>query len=616
MPTIPQLPSADAIAASDLIPISQGGSIRAISVGALLAQTQPAIIVEPPSLLGRISIGPGGPDVIAVGNGLMLNSGTLNATGFNPTSLPVQASLSPEDLIIITSGGATQLVSANLVRELFTAGSNITIDTNGTISSSGTGGAGSYSLTHLAPITGLAQGDLVGVSQGGQDHTITYANLLDGLTIDMAPPASSASDSDAFWVAQTTNIMLRQTLGALWPWISGKLPLWNRTVIELSVNTILNGPQHNNAILVCSSPVVISALTTDMGSGFTCDLINVSTGSVTLSGNVIASNGSNILLLNQCCTIRCVTFSGGTMAFASMNAGNTATAPPGQVPTLTEASLTSSSLSLSWTAPASGGSVLIYTIQYRVSGTTSWLPAGQTTGAMSFAITALQAATSYDFTVTAANSLGAGPVSSTVTVTTPANYNPPTAPTAVTLTNVTVSAVTVSWTPPTTGGTGLVYGVQYRLSGQTAWTPAASNLSATSTNITNLTAATAYDIQITATNSTGSGPPSNIVTVTTGQVAGLVTNITWGLTPSGTSVNGVGAIGVNVHVNPASAGVQFGFSTSLTVPPTSWIAGAHINSDFWGAYVPTPTSAGQWYAWAEGTDSSSPTVYPTSFTVT
>jgi hypothetical protein len=41
-----------------------------------------------------------------------------------------------------------------------------------------------------------------------------------------------------------------------------------------------------------------------------------------------------------------------------------------------------------------------------------------------------------------------------------------------------------------------------------------------------------------------------------------------------------------------------------------------INSDFWGAFVATPASAGTWYAWVEGTDGSAPTVYPVAFTVT
>jgi hypothetical protein len=42
---------------------------------------------------------------------------------------------------------------------------------------------------------------------------------------------------------------------------------------------------------------------------------------------------------------------------------------------------------------------------------------------------------------------------------------------------------------------------------------------------------------------------------------------------------------------------------------------ALVNSNLWGAYVPTPATAGTWYAWAEGLDGSAPTVSPTSFLV-
>lgn len=41
-----------------------------------------------------------------------------------------------------------------------------------------------------------------------------------------------------------------------------------------------------------------------------------------------------------------------------------------------------------------------------------------------------------------------------------------------------------------------------------------------------------------------------------------------------------------------------------------------VNTDLWGAYVATPSVAGTWYSWVEGTDGSLPTVYPTPFSVT
>jgi hypothetical protein len=241
---------------------------------------------------------------------------------------------------------------------------------------------------------------------------------------------------------------------------------------------------------------------------------------------------------------------------------------------------------------------------------------GQSNGSRSFTITGLQVTTAYDFAISATNNIGAGPISSTLTVTTLASNILPGAPTAVTITNITMNSMTCSWTAPTTAGTGMVYGVQYRVTGQSIWDSAASNLSSTTANITNLATATSYDIQVTASVSNGSGPPSAVITAQTSQVTGLVTSITWNLAPVGSFAHGAGSIGVNVHVAPNTAPVQFGFSTSPTTPPTSWVAGAYVNSDLWGQYVVTPATVGSWYGWPEGTDGSAPTVYPTPFTVT
>jgi hypothetical protein len=622
MPTISQLPVGNTISASDLVPISQGGSAHAVSVGALLAQTQPAIIVEPPSLLGRISIGPGGPDTIMVGDGLILNNGTLSLNGtlgagnFNPASLPIQTSISPTDQMIVTSSGVEQLAELGQIRELFTAGSNITIDENGVISGSGLGGGASYSITTLSPVSALSSGDLVGVSQGGEDHTVTYSNFIDGVTIDQVQSATSASDTDTFWVGQISNVMVRQTLGTLWPWVSAKLPLWRRPVIELAVNTTLNGTTHNTAVLVCSSPVSISALTSNIGSGFLCEVINASSGSVVLSGNIVTSNGTTNLSPFQCATIYCVSYSSGMMIFASISGGAEPTVAPGQVYNLAASSINSTSISLSWATPISGGAVATYTVQYRTTGTTLWIVAGQNTASTTFTIVGLQLATSYDFTVVAANNVGTGATSSILTVVTLATGILPGAPTSVAITNTTANGMTCSWVAPALGGTGITYNVQYRVTGQSAWNSATNNLSATMFSLTGLSPATSYDIQITASNNVGSGPSSALTTAQTSSLTGLVTSITWNLAPTGSVTHGVGSIGVNAHVNPATASIQFGFSTSPTNPPTTWTAALNVNSDLWGQYVPTPASAGTWYAWAEGTDGSAPTVYATPFTVT
>jgi hypothetical protein len=42
---------------------------------------------------------------------------------------------------------------------------------------------------------------------------------------------------------------------------------------------------------------------------------------------------------------------------------------------------------------------------------------------------------------------------------------------------------------------------------------------------------------------------------------------------------------------------------------------AFVNTDLWGAFIGTPSTAGTYFMWAEGTDGSAVTVFSTSFVV-
>src|SRR3954470_13734611 len=205
MPTIAQLPVATSVTAADELPVSQEGTTHAVSIGTLLAGTQPAIIAETGSLLGRISLGAGSPESVTIGEGLALKAGTLVASPLDLTSLPQQTTLSISDNAVVNSGGVLTLLPLSALRGLYSAGANISIDANGTVSAGvGSGSAGDYSITQLTPVGTIASTDLVAISQNGTDHTISYANLLDGLTIDNAQPAAPATDTDTLWVAQTS----------------------------------------------------------------------------------------------------------------------------------------------------------------------------------------------------------------------------------------------------------------------------------------------------------------------------------------------------------------------------------------------------------------------------
>ncbi|MBW4091072.1 MAG: fibronectin type III domain-containing protein [Proteobacteria bacterium] len=372
-------------------------------------------------------------------------------------------------------------------------------------------------ITGLTATGTISASDLVGISQGGADRNISYAAFLDGLTIDLAQPATPVTDTDTFWVAQGTSTMLRQTFAAIWSWIATKLPSYKRPVVEITTDTTLDGTVHNGAMLICSQAVTLSPAFINMGNGFSCDIINLSDGGVTLASGITTSTGSAILLPRQYAVIRGANYTGGSVVYAGIS--SSAVAVPGQVTGLAANGATSSAITLSWSASTGGGVPASYTVQLRSTGTTNWITANGAVTGTTFTVTGLAASSSYDYQV---------------------------------------------------------YGV----------------------------------------NAGGSGPASTIVTVSTLAAAGAVSAVTWNVAPTGSYVHASGTVGVNAHVTPASASVQFGFSTSSTVAPPGWTAGSLVNTDLWGAFVPIPTVAGSWYAWCEGSDGSSPTVYPTPFVVT
>ncbi len=613
MPTISRLPQTGAASAADLIPISQGGSTYAVSVGTLLSTMQPEILVDPPCLLGRVSMGAGGPDAIGVGSGLILNNFTLSASGIDISVLSAQTSLSADDHIVVANAQGPHLAAPGLFRSIFVAGHNISIDSNGTISALSLGSLNSSNIASTPEVPLIEADDLVGISQGGTDHSISYANLLNGFTIDQAEPAGPAADGDSFWVAQTNNTMLRQTLTALWPWVVGKLPLWKRPVVELSVNTTLDGIIHNNSIVICTQPLLISALPANLGSGFSCQLINLGNGSVVLQNNIMSSNNTGIVAPAQKAVISSAIYSAGSIIYAAIEGITSVQSAPGQPSALTVGSLTSSGAGLAWLAPAGGGPASFYQIKLRTTGTTVWSMPTQNVMIPEYTIEGLQPNTSYDFEVIAVNSGGPGPASSVLSFITLATGSVPGAPVLIGAVSAVSNDISCSWSAPTSGGTALDYLVQYRMTSQSVWINAASNLSSTSFVITGLLSQTSYDIQIIASNMWGMGPASAILTAVT--AAGSVTNITWNVLPSGIYTHGTGSIGVNAHVNPSSAIVRFGFSTSQTIQPQNWTVGVNVNTDLWGAYVPTPLAAGSWYAWVEGIDGSSPLIGPAPFTV-
>lgn len=620
MPTISQLPAASPVSAADEVPISQAGTARATSVGALLASMQPAIIVESPSLLGRTSVGSGGPEQVHVGLGMTISGGTLVADGLDHAAFPAIPNFTTGSDLVISNHGSPMLMPASLLRGLFSAGPNVTIDSNGVISATAgisTGGTATSvsSIGALPVVTSMASQDLVAVNHAGSDRAITYSNLLGGVTIDQAQAAGAAGDTDTIWVAQGSNVMTGQSFGAIWIWIAGKLPTYKSQIVEITTNTTLDTTVHNGRILICSQPVTLTSLTNNMGSGFCCTVINASSGNINLSAGFISSNGSHLLAPWQSAALSCVTYSGGTIAFAAMPGANSVTSAPGQVIGLSGSNTTSTTITVSWQVPSSGGAVTSYIVHFRPTGSTIWTSSAPVFSATTYQIAALQASTSYDIFVEAQNASGLGAASAVVAVVTMSAASAvPLQVSGLTATPISSSIVQLTWSAQTGTAAAASFTAQYRVTGSSVWASVTAITGAAQT-ISGLQPSTSYDFSVIGINSAGAGPASPTVTTATPGASGSVNSITWNVAPSGSYIHASGAIGINAHVSPAASPVQFGFSLSSTTPPTSWTTAQLVNTDLWGAYVATPATAGAWFAWAEGLDGSAPTVSPSSFVV-
>lgn len=180
------------------------------------------------------------------------------------------------------------------------------------------------------------------------------------------------------------------------------------------------------------------------------------------------------------------------------------TAP--SVPTnVTAAAVTSSSVTLSWTASTDNVGVAGYTVAY---GSTSLFVTGTTA-----AITGLTPETSYTFTVTAKDEAGnVSAASAPLAVTTPAapvaDTTAPSVPANLTASAVMSGSVTLSWTASTDNVGVAGYTIAYG--------NASLFVTGTSTTVTGLTPETSYTFTVTAKDEAGNvSAASNAVTVTT-----------------------------------------------------------------------------------------------------
>jgi titin len=178
----------------------------------------------------------------------------------------------------------------------------------------------------------------------------------------------------------------------------------------------------------------------------------------------------------------------------SSSASATVAGTPGAPTSLAGVANAPNQIALSWTAPADTGGLAITGYRITRNGSVTLDVSGTTA-----TVGALQAGTSYSFTVAAQNSLGYGTPSAAINVTAAAAPQTPAAPTVGT----DYRQAVVSWSAPSNNGAAISsYTVEYTPSGGATQSVTTPNLSATISNLTN---GTTYTFRVSATNSAGTG---------------------------------------------------------------------------------------------------------------
>lgn len=224
-------------------------------------------------------------------------------------------------------------------------------------------------------------------------------------------------------------------------------------------------------------------------------------------------------------------YSGGVQSGALASAGFTTPAAP-DAPI---ARLVGGGIEVSFAPPASDGGSEITSYQVTILSGTGSAPVGvtgattRTTSSSPLVFDGLTASTSYSFTVTAVNVIGAGPASArsnSVTFQTMSGTNSPVCTTPGVPASFSLigglGEIQVTWSPPSPAPpVGCeVTSYQYSLDSG-AWAPFASNTSPET--IRSLATGQTYGVRIRAVNSVGGGTPSASQSATTYGTAGAPT---------------------------------------------------------------------------------------------
>lgn len=239
--------------------------------------------------------------------------------------------------------------------------------------------------------------------------------------------------------------------------------------------------------------------------------------------------------------------------------GSTANAPA----SVTAATTSSSSVTLTWATPTSDGGSAIsdYFIQYKIGAgaTSTWSHVASS--ATTTTITGLTSSTGYTFYVSAINESGTGPAAVGFGTTTSGTAPDTTAPVILSIaSSTTQTGATITWSTDETASSSIQYGLTTSY-GTTASSSATSSHTVT---LSGLTAATLYNFKVFAIDASGNVGTSTNLTFTTASLPVTSPSVTQqsASSVSTSSVTLNGTIVSNNNGTSTVRGFEYGLTTS------------------------------------------------------
>ena len=186
MPTIQQLPQLSNVQPTDEVLVERSGTSYGTNVATLLASTQPALTLASGTLLGRVSVGSGGPEPVLPGQGITVQNGqltidqsfvaTVNSPSFTgaPTA-PTPAATDSSNTVATTAFVKAQIQSRG------------TVVLTGDVTGSGVGSI----VSTLPAIT--APGNFTKVTVNAKGQVVAGAQLTSQDVAPLLSPATRAA---------------------------------------------------------------------------------------------------------------------------------------------------------------------------------------------------------------------------------------------------------------------------------------------------------------------------------------------------------------------------------------------------------------------------------------